>query len=211
MKIKNIIQVIRPSISLRFWESAGELSKIAAIHEKWWNKVQSWIDWLPKQIDVESAPLQIVNLIAYQRDIERFSNEPEELYRKRVKYAFLNAKDAGSVVGFYNIWKRLELGVLEQNERLEGQDWDIIELVVNEKILSQYQYLLGMIIEKYGRTCRRYVLATNLTQPAGVRSFAFSYVTDNTLATEKIRLRWGARSFNFAFSTNNSLASAKEI
>ncbi|HBL8998422.1 TPA: hypothetical protein LTW94_004423, partial [Enterobacter hormaechei] len=59
----------------------------------------------------------VLNLIAYDRDISRFSGEPLSLYRKRVAYAFINARDAGSVEGFINIFSRLGIGYVELVER----------------------------------------------------------------------------------------------
>ncbi|EDV6094794.1 hypothetical protein AA490_005094, partial [Salmonella enterica subsp. enterica] len=67
----------------------------------------------------------ILNLIAWQYDISRFDGESLPLYRKRVKYAFINAQDAGSVAGFKAIFERLEIGFVEIQERQPGIDWDI--------------------------------------------------------------------------------------
>jgi hypothetical protein len=185
IKLKEIVQAIRPRIVLRFWEGAGELLKIAKIHDKWWDSVKGWTNWLPQQIDVMKAPIELVNMLAYERDIERFPGEPQELYRKRVKYAFVNSRDAGTVAGFFRIWKRLGLGKLEQNERIKGQDWDIVELSVDDEIFSKYQHLFDLIIRKYGRTCRRYRITTKTIQPLGLRSFGVGFSTTNTLAKAK--------------------------
>lgn len=150
----------RPAINLRFWEGEGELSKLASVGEQWWDKVETWLNWLGGQSDMETAPLEIVNLIAWQRDITRLSNESEEMYRKRVKYALANAKDSSTKAGFTRIWQRLGLGTLEQRERIEGEDWDVIGLTIDEETIGEYQGILETIIRQYGRTCRRYTLET---------------------------------------------------
>lgn len=174
-QLKDNTEPIRPPVDLRFWESAGQMGKIAEIGDKWWDKVQGWLNWLPQQIDVDNAPIELVNLIAYQRDISRFQNEEEQLYRRRVKYAFLNAKSAGEYLGFFEIWQRLQLGMLEQQERISKEDWDVIQLVIDEDIFAKNQQLFDFIIRKYGRTCRRYWYTTQKKQPLGVRAFEFEY------------------------------------
>lgn len=150
----------RPIINLKFWEGEGELSKLASIGEQWWDKVETWLNWLGGQSDMQTAPLEIVNLIAWQRDVTRLNGESELMYRKRVKYALANAKDSGTKAGFARIWQRLGLGTLEQRERIEGQDWDIIGLTIDETTIGEYQGILETIIRQYGRTCRRYTLET---------------------------------------------------
>lgn len=146
------------NIKLVFWFTAEESSKLIKAAKTWWERAESWIRWPLTQMDALTASIGIVNLLAYQRDIQRFPNEPETLYRKRVKYALINAKDAGSKVGFIAIFERLGIGYVELEERIDEVDWDVITLRLSDSQLSENTALLDLIIQKYGRTCRRYRL-----------------------------------------------------
>ena len=87
----------RPDIQLPVWQEGqpepaidapeGELVKFARVMDKWWNQVQAWLYWPLTGFDVDNAPLVIVDMIAWQRDIDRYPGEPEWLYRRRVKHA----------------------------------------------------------------------------------------------------------------------------
>ncbi|PPS50418.1 hypothetical protein [Citrobacter braakii] len=144
------------SLVLPFWMDKGEPAKLLIICRRFWKDVYGWITWPLNQYDPLTCAEFILNLIAYDRDITRFSNEPLSLFRKRVAYAFINASDAGSVNGFINIFERLGIGYLEVLERQAGIDWDIIILRVTDTQISQNAELFSNIIRQYGRTCRRY-------------------------------------------------------
>ncbi len=94
--------------------------------------------------------------MAWQRDITRFNNEPERLYRLRVKYAFINAVDAGSTAGLKRILRRLGVGYIEIDERMPDRDWDVVLLRLSDSQLSENPELLRVLVQQYGRTCRRY-------------------------------------------------------
>lgn len=143
-------------IKLPFWMDKGELAKIAQLFEKWWAYVLNTLTFPFNILNIDKCSERILNLIAYQRDIDRFKNEPLELYRKRVKYAFLNAKDAGSKAGFIRIFERLGIGYVEIEERFDLENWDVIKIHVNDSQLAKNIELMNLIIRKYGRTCRRY-------------------------------------------------------
>ncbi|AWI51989.1 phage tail protein [Actinobacillus porcitonsillarum] len=150
-------------IKLPFWMDKGELRKIADLFEKWWQLQIKRLETPLLIFDEEKCSEFILNLIAYQRDIERFENEPLSLFRKRVKYAYINAQEAGSVIGFKNIFERLGIGKIEIRERITGLDFDIIHLTLTDGQLSQNDQLIYEIIRKYGRTCRRYSFLTENT------------------------------------------------
>ena len=143
-------------IKLPFWMDKGELNKIAVLFGKWWDYVQSAVKFPFEILDEEKCSERILNLIAYQRDVERFDNEPIELFRKRVTYAFINAKDAGSKAGFIRIFERLGIGYVEIEERFDLENWDVIKIRLSDSQLAKNIDLLNLIIRKYGRTCRRY-------------------------------------------------------
>ena len=182
----------RERIKLPFWQQAqpdpsikteeGQLVKYARVKDRWWDKVQQWISWPLTAFDVETAPLIIVDLLAWQRDIDRFFNEPELLYRRRVKFAKMNADDAGSTAGFKRIWERMELGFIEVEERIDGIDWDIIRLNMTESLISEQPELLNFIIRKYGRTCRQYQFKTISNLVLEIRLINFNYNSECMIA-----------------------------
>lgn len=146
----------KPLITLPTWMNKGEPKKLAAACATFWEQVCGWISFPLGQTDPETCTVQILNLIAYQRDIDRFEDEPLWLYRLRVKHAFANAKDSGSFIGFNRIFERLRIGEMQQLERQPGIDWDVIIIRVNDNQLAANATLMNEIIRKYGRTCRRY-------------------------------------------------------
>lgn len=147
-------------LDLPFWLNAGELAKLKATAQAWWEKVEGWMQWPLLQMDPERCHLTILELLAWQRDITRFRGEPEELYRLRVKFAFINSVDAGSTVGLMRILCRLGVGYVEIQERLPDRDWDVVLLKLSDSQLSDYPELLQVIVQQYGRTCRRYDFVT---------------------------------------------------
>ncbi|MGP3790299.1 phage tail protein [Pseudomonas sp. B392_1p] len=147
-------------IDLPFWLSGPELTKLKLAAERWWQQVAEWLRWPLLQMDPETCHLAILDLIAWQRDIDRFKGEPESLYRLRVKHAFINAVDAGSTAGMKRVLVRLGVGYVEILERQDGRDWDIVLLRLSDSQLSQNPELLRVLVQQYGRTCRRYEFET---------------------------------------------------
>ncbi|AZC72364.1 phage tail protein [Pseudomonas chlororaphis] len=147
-------------LKLPFWLDGPELAKLKAAAQTWWEKVEGWLQWPLLQMDAETCHLTVLELLAWQRDINRFKDEPESLYRLRVKFAFINAVDAGSTAGLKRILHRLGVGYVEIEERLEGRDWDVVLLRLSDSQLSDNPELLRVLIQQYGRTCRRYDFVT---------------------------------------------------
>jgi len=167
-------------IKLPFWLSAEQTEALIKAAKTWWQRAEDWVRWPLTQFDPLTANIGMVNLIAWQRDIERFDTEPEDLYRKRVKYALINAQDAGSKAGFIRIFERLGIGYLEIEERVDPVDWDVILLKLSDGQLAQNQELIERLVYKYGRTCRRYQLTiiTPITISTPSFSNGFSYYYD---------------------------------
>ncbi|MLV99468.1 hypothetical protein EAK82_04040 [Salmonella enterica] len=145
-----------PDIKLPSWLNRGDVVHLKNTLIRFWKKVHGWVTWPLSQTDPLTCTEIILNLIAWQYDITRFDGEPLTLFRKRVKYAFINAQDAGSVAGFKAIFERLEIGFVEIHERNPGIDWDVILLRLNDSQLAHNTALLNQIVRQYGRTCRRY-------------------------------------------------------
>ena len=87
-------------LKLPFWMNKGELAKLLAACKKFWQWLYDWLLWPSKQFDPLVCPEPLLALLAWERDITRFNGEPLDLFRKRVAYAWINARDAGSVEGF---------------------------------------------------------------------------------------------------------------
>lgn len=147
-------------LKLPFWLDGPELAKLTAAAQSWWQRVEDWLRWPLLQLDPQTCHLAVLDLLAWQRDISRFRGEPESLYRLRVKFAFINAVDAGSVAGTKRILQRLGVGYVEIEERLPGRDWDVVLLKLSDSQLSENPELLRVLVQQYGRTCRRYDFVT---------------------------------------------------
>lgn len=143
-------------MALPFWMEDGEPKKILATVRRFWALVYGWVIWPVNQFDPLTCPEPLLDLLAYDRDITRFNNEPLSLFRKRVAYAFINARDAGSIAGFIAIFERLGIGYVELLERQPDIDWDVIIVRVSDSQLAANPELMLQIIRQYGRTCRRY-------------------------------------------------------
>ncbi|EJJ0395465.1 hypothetical protein VQZ45_003986 [Salmonella enterica] len=161
-----------PVIKLPSWLDRGDVVRLKNTFIRFWGKVHGWVTWPLSQTDPLTCAESILKLIAWQYDITRFDGEPLTLYRKRVKYAFINAQDAGSVAGFKAIFERLGIGYVEVLERNPGIDWDVVLLHITDGQFSRNTRLLNQIIRQYGRTCRRYriqiLLTTNCPMSHGI-------------------------------------------
>ncbi len=153
------------SIQLTFWQKGtktkADAQAMGDFINGWWEQCRTWTEFPLQVYDLSTAPLFIVDLKAWERDIERYTGEPETLYRNRVQYAYENAKDAGTKAGFERIWQRLELGNVEVQERIDGEDWDVVLVTVPAQQIADNPELLRLLIESYGRTCRRYYINTH--------------------------------------------------
>ena len=159
-------------IKLPFWLDATETKKLVVAVQTWWERIEGWMQWPLTQLDADTCSLLMLDLLAWQRDIERFTGEPESLYRLRVKYALINAQDAGSKAGFIAIFERLNVGYVEIEERFDAVDWDIVRISFSESDLASDQVLIQKLITKYGRTCRRYELSTITPLALSVPAFS---------------------------------------
>jgi hypothetical protein len=170
-------------LKLPFWLEGVELSKLRDAAQSWWTKVEQWVNWPLLQLDAETCHLSVLDLLAWQRDIQRFQGEPEGLYRKRVKYAFVNAVDAGSSAGTVRIFQRLGVGYVEIEERFDSENWDVVRLYLTDGQLSANPVLLRVLMQQYGRTCRRYEFATITPVSLGMRIAHFHDDQETLCAT----------------------------
>ncbi|MBB1228859.1 phage tail protein [Pantoea pleuroti] len=157
-------------LRLPTWMRKGEPDKLLKASRKFWAQVYGWVTWPVSQFDPLTCSEPLLNLLAYDRDITRFNGEPLSLFRRRVAFAFINARDAGSVAGFISIFERLGIGYVELVERQPGIDWDVIQVRVSDSQIADNAQLLLQIIQQYGRTCRRYQFEVITSQPFAIRA-----------------------------------------
>lgn len=157
-------------LRLPTWMRNGEPDKLLKAARKFWAQVYGWVTWPVSQFDPLTCSEPLLNLLAYDRDITRFNGEPLSLFRRRVAFAFINARDAGSVAGFISIFERLGIGYVELVERQPGIDWDVIQVRVSDSQIADNAQLLLQIIQQYGRTCRRYQFEVITSQPFAIRA-----------------------------------------
>ena len=170
-------------LSLPFWLDGIELAKLKAAAQSWWGKVEDWLRWPLLQLDAETCHQSVLDLLAWQRDIQRFHGESNRLYRLRVRYAFINAVDAGSTAGMVRIFERLGVGYVELEERVDGMDWDIILMHLSDTQLSENPVLLRVLMQQYGRTCRRYDFVTITPVTLGIVVADFNDDQQTLIAT----------------------------
>lgn len=167
-------------LKLPFWNDKGSSKKLLESAQLYWDRTADALRWPLTQVDPEHCTVGVLNLIAWQRDVTRFTGEPLWLYRLRVKHAYANALDAGSVIGTNRIFQRLGIGYVELEERSPERDWDVIILRLSDSQLSDNTDLLRVLMEKYGRTCRRYEfqVVTNMVITTNTVDFNNVWHTD---------------------------------
>ncbi|WP_394178501.1 phage tail protein [Marinomonas posidonica] len=179
--------------SLPVWMRHGEKAKaLKTAFDAWWGKVEKWLQVPLDQMDAETCHSALLKYLAFQKDVKRFSNEPEELFRKRVKYAEQNAMDAGSKAGFVAIFERLGIGYVDVIERSDSENWDVITLRLSDSQIAENTELLSYIIQQYGRTCRRYELTVLTSLGVSIEVFEVGGSWSLDIAKEQIE-PWQAK------------------
>ncbi len=152
-----------PDANAPWWEDGYTISPahaepgfLAKGINAFWQRLKGWLLLPLAQQDPLTCSESLLALLAWERDIARFETEPLALFRKRVKFAFVNARDAGEVTGFKRIFERLGIGWCDIHERQQGAPWDVITIEVTDSSIANNQKLMETLIQHYGRTCRRY-------------------------------------------------------
>jgi|SRR5690554_5178264 len=162
-------------IQLPVWLQKGQVVTLKQAAEQWWNDLLSFTAWPAQQKDVEQCHDLALAPLGWERNLNRYSEETLDQYRARVRHAFANAVDAGSTTGFKQIIARLGVGVVDIKERMAGQDWDVVAVVVTSEQEQEFGQLMRVIIRDYGRTCRRYRLHTDHVAPVTVQAADISH------------------------------------
>ncbi|NQZ24448.1 MAG: hypothetical protein HRT53_20680 [Colwellia sp.] len=155
---------------LPYWlaKPSSELDKLRQASVVFWLRFSNMLAWPAAQLDPMTAEIELVHLLAWERDIEQIPQETEQLYRTRVKYALKFAKGAGSKDGWYYMFKKLGIPKIRIEERMAHADWDVVRLQLLDSDLAQSPKLIENIIKQYGRTCRRYEFANSNTVKVNV-------------------------------------------
>ncbi|TOO92251.1 hemolysin [Vibrio parahaemolyticus] len=159
-----------PEINLRYWMGRGGLAKFARAMRNYWEHVRAAFEMPLQQHDPLTAPMALVNILAWQREIERLGQEPEALFRIRVAHAYGFSRDAGTIAGWEDMFAKLGYPHITQDERLANMDWDVISLKIRDGDLTNVPKLLDTVIRQYGRTCRRYQYTSYVETPLAARS-----------------------------------------
>lgn len=149
--------------------------------------IKGWMLYPLNQSDPLTCSESLLNLMAWDRDITRFSGEPLTLYRKRVKYAAINAKDAGTVAGFKAIFARLGIGIAAFKER-QNEEWDIVTIEMTDNDLSANSALVQTLVEQYGLTCRRYRVEVSYPSTLSIAGGIFPHNIATFSALQVVRI-----------------------
>lgn len=179
-----------PEINLRYWMGRGELAKFARAMRNYWEHVRAAFEMPLQQHDPLTAPMALVNILAWQREVERLGQEPEALFRIRVAHAYGFARDVGSIAGWEEMFTKLGYPHITQDERLDNVDWDVISLKIKDGDLTNVPKLIDTVIRQYGRTCRRYQYTTYSDAHVGVNSLSAnaSYSTSKVSANLHVNM-----------------------
>jgi len=178
-----------------YWlaRQGSELDKLRKGSVRFWQRVTDMLAFPSKQLDPMTAELEIVHLLAWERDIEQIPGETETLYRTRVKYALKFAKGAGSKDGWYYMFEKLGTPWITIDERVSETDWDVVSLQLLDSDLADRAGLIDNICRQYGRTTRRYQFDTIARLPlvAPPQDFALDSLTGVAKLTEDMKPAMG--------------------
>lgn len=152
---------------LHYWlaKPASELDQLRQASVAFWQRLAGMLAWPAAQLDPMTAELELVHLLAWERDVQQIPEETETIYRTRVKFALLFAKGAGSKNGWIDMFHKLGTPWISIDERTDATNWDVVSLQLLDSDLAGKQNLISYITRKYGRTTRRYEYATIASIP----------------------------------------------
>lgn len=166
--------LINAKEKLRFFVAGLVPTQLALIVNAWFGLVQEWLKFPLVQNDPLTCDRFILDKLAWQRRITKLNAEPEAQYRKRVAFAYINQRDAGSALGLKQILERLDMGFVTISERTSDRPWDVVVLTVDGQSFSDNSELLTELVALYGRTCRRYEFTVTSATKVFVKAAAFN-------------------------------------
>ncbi|WP_232314431.1 phage tail protein [Grimontia marina] len=141
--------------------------KFARALRHYWQKVDDALRLPLTQFDALTAPIGVVKLMAWERDITPLEREDEMIFRIRVANAYPFARHAGETRGFRTMFAKLGVDWVDIHEREDPVQWDVVTIDTADGELAQKGWLMNAMIRQYGRTCRRYQF--NVTYPVALR------------------------------------------
>jgi P2-related tail formation protein len=159
---------------IRFFVNGTLPGQLVLIANAWFNQVKDWLMFPFLQNDPLTCDRFLLDEIAWERKITQLKTESEALFRKRVSFAYVNQRDAGSAIGLKRILERLDLGFVIIDERQESRPWDVIVLTVDGQFFSDNSELLTELVALYGRTCRRYEFTVTSSTKVFIKVAAFN-------------------------------------
>ena len=196
-----------------YWlaRQGSELDKLRKGAVRFWQRVTDMLAFPSKQLDPMTAELEIVHLLAWERDIEQIPSETELMYRTRVKYALPFAKGAGSKSGWLDMFKKLGMPWVIIDERFSETDWDVVDLQLLDADVGSNQNLINYICRQYGRTTRRYQYTTIAKMAAIAPVSTFDNHNDLSMATANTNLLPATRFMTMDSGSSYHVASIKQL
>ena len=148
-------------IKLPAWLNNDSVNRLKSLFGNWWDKAATWVQWPMTQLNEYVCVQPVLGLLAWERHVTPIPGETEEMFRARVKHAVANAEDAGSAAGLKRIFYRLGIKIIDIQERVPDQDWDIVDINMEDDEVSRQQAVVAQLIKEYGRPCRRYQTSTS--------------------------------------------------
>lgn len=147
--------------SLPLWMDGANAQAFKSLMNQWWGKVGVWADFGSTSFDVLTCALEFVDLIAFQRGIDRYAGEAEGFYRLRVHHALRNARAAGTPAGMTKVFENLQFPKPEFIERLPQYDWDMTKVRIPSRDYADatLREQIHFTLSAYWQTCRRFIVA----------------------------------------------------
>jgi len=188
-------------LKLPFWNDQNSSATLIQTAFAYWGEIEFRGQLPLVNLSPYMSTPTMLNLIAWQRDLTRLKSETLDDFRNRVFNAFGCAAAAGSTAGFKEIFKRLRIDRVQIFERLPDKDWDVIVLRMPDEQLAKHSELLKEIIERYGRTCRRYEFDVQTPMTLTISSAEFSHDVGFDIARQgaddsRARSRMAISNFN---------------
>jgi hypothetical protein len=163
--------MIDPRTLLPFWLSGSQAVKLADAAAAFFARWETWIDEALAQASIADCSSAALAEHAIDRGIDRLPGEAEAVWRNRIQHAFAAARDAGSRAGIEAILTAHGLTDFTIIERDPGQDWDVIQVILNPAQLSLDSENLTRVLNRWGRLCRRYSVGYDMTASAAIAPF----------------------------------------
>jgi len=164
---------------LKFWMNGPQARAAAKAAAVFWGRVEGWLDQSLAQADIRVSTAEALRQHAEDRGVARLPGETEPLWRERVRHAITVAQNSGTRAGLEYILGVYGVTAFSIEERVAGEDWDVIRISLNPDALSGADTaVLDRVFQEWGRVCRRYVMFHLQTSVQTVFSGQISEITN---------------------------------